>query len=215
MYIYILYNWNIVASDVKLQYTHSSLIIQVSHECKIIGGMSLSSHWPPYPCTFFSNPPPFRFSFLSSILHPSSMHYNAPPYPSLEWSAKHRQPPPAISHPSSSTYLQSYNIWWGGQGKREKAGGEKGKEGAGVGRGEKDVKIWEGVEKRKIFARAAPRREEGNKGAGGERPTPCPPHHIWKQAMIHMVLNTPPPPPTHTTNTLSGLRPAVTTLKNV
>ena len=30
--------------------------------------------------------------------------------------------------------------------------------------------------KMKNFARAAPRREEGDKGAGGERPTPCPPH---------------------------------------
>ena len=167
----------------------------------------------PYPCTFFlPPPPPFRFSFHSSILHPSSMHYNVPPYPSLEWSAKHRQPPPAILHPSSSTYLQSYDIWWGGQGKREEAGGEEGKEGAGIGRGEKDVKNMGGRGKRKKFARAVPRREEGNKGTGGERPTPCPPL-IFENRRWFIWFQIPPPPP-HT-HTLSGLRPAVTTSKNV
>ena len=131
--------------------------------------MSLSCHWPPYLCAIFSNPTPpsFRFSFISLILHPSSMHYNVPPYPSLEWSAKHRQPPPAISHPSSSTYLQSYDIWWGGQGKREEAGGEEGKEGAGVGRGEKDVKNMGGRGKKEKFC--ARRSEKGGGRQGGGR----------------------------------------------
>ena len=111
----------------------------------------------PSPFTFSNPPPPFRFSFLASIMHPSSMQYNVPPYHSLEWSAKHRQHPPAISHPSSATYLQLYDIWWGGQGKSEEAGGEEGKGGAGVGRGEKDVKILEGGEKE--FILRAPLRE--------------------------------------------------------
>ena len=93
---------------------------------------------------------------------------------------------PAILHPSSSTYLILYDIWWGGHGKREEAGGEERKEVAGVGRGMKNVKILKGWKKGKFFA-CRSEKGGGRQGAGGVRPTPppCPPSHIWKAGCNH------------------------------
>ena len=150
--------------------------------------MYLFSHWPPYPCAIF-----FRTPLSDSVFFRQS-YITLPPYPSLEWSAKHIQSPLAILHPSSSTYLLSYDIWWGGQGKREEAGGEERKEGAAVGRGMKNVKILKGWKKGKLCA-CCSEKGGGRQGAGGVRPTPSP-----------------PPPLVHP---LIFEKPAVTTLKNV
>ena len=214
MYIYILYNWNIVASDVKLQYAHSSLIIQVSHECTIIGGMSLSSYWRLILAHFFLTPPPSDSAFFRQSCIPLpciTMYLLIPP-----WSgAQNIDSPLPLSHTPHLLPIWNHMIFDGADRVRGGSGRGGGKRGGGSRKRGERCKNMGGVEKRKKFARAAPRREEGNKGAGGERPTPCPPPHIWKQAMIHMVLNN-PPPHTHTpTHTLSGSRPAVTTLNNV
>ena len=141
---------------------------------------------PPYPCAIFLEPP-----LLSDSVFFRQSYITPPPFPSLELSAKHMQSPPAILHLSSSTYLLSYDIWWGGQGKREEAGGKERKEVAGVGRGKKNVKVLKGWKKGK-FCACRSEKGGGRQGAGGVRPTP--------------------PPPVHP---LIFEKPAVTTLKNV
>ena len=128
---------------------------------------------------FFFEPP------LSDSVFFRQSYITLPPYPSLEWSEKHMQSPPAILHPSSLTYLLSYDIWWGGQGKREEAGGEERKEVAGVGRAMKNVTILKGWKKGK-FSACRSEKGGGRQGAGGVRPTPpCPPSHIWKAGCNH------------------------------
>ena len=145
--------------------------------------MYLSSDWPPYPTAI---PPPFRFSFLSSS------NITLPLYPSLEWSAKHQQSPPTILHHSSATYLQSYDIWLGGQGKREEAGGEERKEGAGVGRGMKKLKNMEGREKRKKLCTCRSEKGGGRQWAGGVMPTLLSTlSYLKTKATIHLDLNCP------------------------
>ena len=75
----------------------------------------------------------------------------------------------------------------GGQGKREEAGGEERKErGGGSRKRDEKCKNIEGREKREFFARAAPRKEEGDKEREGwGLPPPCPPSHIWKAGCNH------------------------------
>ena len=138
-------------------------------QCTITGVCIYSPTDPPplSLCNFFSTPP-FRLSFLSSILYHSSSL-------SLEWSAKHLQSPTVILHPSSSTYLQSYDIWWGGQGKREEAGGEERKEEEGVGRGMIKCKNMEGREKRKILRVPLRERRRETRGRMGWGLPPPPP----------------------------------------
>ena len=126
----------------------------------ITGACIYSPTEPPYPCAIFFRPPPFQiqFSFVNPIITLlTTLSYNI--YSPL---------PSSYTPHLLTTYLQSYDIWWGGQSKREEAGGEERKEGAGVGRGMKNVKKNKGgMEKRKNFPRAAPRKEEGDKGREG------------------------------------------------
>ena len=166
--------------------------------------MYLSSHWPPYPCAIFFDPSPFRIQL--SFVNPISPFILIPP-----WSEAHNiySPPPAILH-LSSTYLQSYDIRWGGQGKRKEAGGEERKEGVGVGRGMKQCKNMEGREKRKILR--VPLREGRRETRGGKGEAY--PLIFENKGDDSFGSKKPPPLYTHT-NTPSGLKPAVTTLKNV
>ena len=55
----------------------------------------------------------------------------------------------------------------GGHGKREEAGRGGEKRGGGSRKRDEKCKNIEGREKRKIFARAAPRKEDGDKGREG------------------------------------------------
>ena len=118
---------------------------------------------------FFSTPPP-----LSDSVFFRQSYITLPPYPSLEWRAKHLQSPPAILHPSSSTYLQI--IWYLMGADRVRGRRLEGRRvrGGGVGRGMKKCKNMEGREKRKIFC--VPLRE-GRKETRGGRGEAYPPVH--------------------------------------
>ena len=129
----------------------------------ITGGMYLSSHWPPlYPCAIFFDPLPsdsvfFRQSYIT-----------LPPYPSLEWSAKHLKSPPAILHPSSSIPICNHMIFNGAdrvrgrrrEGRREKRGGSR----------ERDEKCknMEGWKKRKILRVSLREGRRETRGGRGE-----------------------------------------------
>ena len=133
-------------------------------------GMALSSHWPPYPCAMFFYPPPPSDSVF---IRQSCIFHALPPYPSLEWSARQLQSPPAILHPHFLPICNHMIFWWGGQGKRDGAGGGGGVKGWGGSRNRGNVKY--GREGKRKFARAVPRREDGDKGREGRGLPPCPP----------------------------------------
>ena len=151
--------------------------------------MYLFSHWPPLSlCNFFFEPPP-PFQIQFSFVNPISLFLLIPPWNGAQNICSPL--PPSYTPHLLPIWALSYDIWWGGQGKREEAEGEERKEVAGVGRGMKNVKILKGWKKGK-FCVCCSEKGGGRQGAGGVRRTP--------------------PPPVHP---LIFEKPAVTTLKNV
>ena len=133
-------------------------------QCTITGVCIYSPTAPPplILVQFFSTPSPFRFSFLSSILYHSS---------SLSLPGMERQNICSPLPPSYTPHLLPicYHIIFDGADRvrgRRREGRER-KEVVGVGRGMKNVKIFEGMEKRKILRVPLRRKEEGDKGRVG------------------------------------------------
>ena len=148
--------------------------------------MYLFSHWPPPPLSlcnfFFEPPPPFRFSFLSSILyHTSSLSFPGG-VRRITSTVPYRHLTPLIF------FLPICNHMIFDRADRVRGRRQEGRreEGEGLGRGMKNVKILKGGKKRKIFARAPLREEEGDKGREGfGLPPPCSPSLIWKAGCNH------------------------------
>ena len=152
--------------------------------------MYLFSHWPPPPLSlcnfFFEPPPPFRFSFLSSILyHTSSLSFPGG-VRRITSTVPYRHLTPLIF------FLPICNHMIFDRADRVRGRRQEGRreEGEGLGRGMKNVKILKGGKKGKFLR--VPRSERRRETRGGR--------------------GLASPPPVHP---LLFEKPAVTTLKNV
>ena len=134
-------------------------------QCTITGVLFSLPLTPLSLCNFFFDPPPLQIQF--SFVNPISLFLLIPPWRDKEDNIYSPLPSSHTPH-LLSTYLQSYAIWWGGQGKREEAGGEERKEGEGVGRGMKNVKILKRGKKGKFLRVSLRERRRETRGERGE-----------------------------------------------